>query len=374
MLPDHIDKTLRLIYYDPKSEGGFSSIDKLYATAKLKDPHVSRKDVRNWLASELTYSLHAPTQTNFGRNRCVVEHVDEQWQADLVDMSSVKKSNNNVSFILTVIDMFSKYAFTVPLKNKSSVSLRDAFRRIFSTGRVPTKLQTDKGTEFTNKLLQDYLKENEVHFFTTTNTNIKCAVVERFNRTLKMKMFKYLTAKSTKKYIDVLSSLTDSYNRSKHSTTKMRPIDVDPHDTNDERVVFSNSYGVPSKLDLLRQSIGRPDLFEVGDEVRIALVKKTFNKGYKQQWSKETYRILNSIHRIDKTVYELVDSSRRALRKKFYPEEISKVTVNLSNIERIIRSRMTEGVKQYLVMIKDSDGQRNRWIPEDDVPPALRKV
>ena len=377
MLPDYIDKTLRSIYFDPKSEAGFSSIDKLYAAAKLKDPHVSREDVRNWLASELTYSLHAPSRENFTRNRCVVEHVDEQWQADLVDMSSVKRSNSNYSFILTVIDMFSKYAFTVPLKHKSGLSLKDAFHKIFSSGRVPLKLQTDKGTEFTNKPLQDFLAKYDVHFFTTTNINIKCAVIERFNRTLKTKMFKYLTANSTKRYIDVLQSLTDAYNRSKHRTTKMRPIDVDPHDMDDERIVFSNTYGVPTKLDLLKQSANRVanSKFEIGDEVRIALVKKTFNKGYKQQWSKDTYKVVNCIPRTDKTVYELRSvSSRRVLRKKFYPEEMSKVTINLSKIDRVIRSRTVHGAKQHLIKVKDVHGERNRWVDSDDIPPSLRKV
>ena len=373
MLPDHVDRTLRSLYFNPKSEAGFAGIEKLYNAAKLEDPHVTRNDVRNWLASELTYSLHAPTTTNFQRNRCVVEHVDEQWQADLVDMSSVRRSNSNYAFILTVIDMFSKFAFTVPLKTKSGMSLKMAFAKIFSTGRIPLKLQTDKGTEFTNRILQDFLAENDVHFFTTTNINIKCAVVERFNRTLKTKMFKYLTANSTKRYIDVLQSLTDSYNRSKHRTTKMRPVDVDPHDKQDERIVFSNTYGVSTMRDLLLQNTTRKDLFEKGDEVRIALVKKTFNKGYKQQWSKETYRVVNCIHRIDKTVYELANTSRRVLRKKFYPEEMSKVTINLSHIDRVIRSRTVNGVKQYLVKIIGPQGEYNRWVPEGDVPPTLKK-
>jgi hypothetical protein len=372
MLPDHIDHTLRSIYFDPKSPAGFSSIDKLYAHAKLKDPHVSRANVRDWLASELTYSLHAPSVTNFKRNRCIVQHIDEQWQADLVDMSKFKRHNSNFAFILTVIDMFSKFAFTVPLRNKTGATLRDAFGKIFSKGRKPMKLQTDKGTEFTNKLLQNYLEENHVHYFTTTNINIKCAVVERFNRTLKDRMFKYLTANSTKRYIDVLDSLTDSYNRAKHRTTKMRPIDVE--EPRDEERVFCNTYGVPSMRDLLLQSTKRNEIFEIGDRVRIALVKKAFSKGYKPQWSKDTYKIVNVIHRIDKSVYEIANSSRRVLKKKFYPEELFKVTINLSHIQRVIRSRRLQGAKQYLVKISEPSGQINRWVNEDEVPPALKKV
>lgn len=372
MLPDHINDTLRSIYYNPNNHAGFASIEKLYSEAKLKDTHVSRQDVRNWLASEMTYSLHAPSITNFPRNRCVVQHIDEQWQADLVDMTKFKSKNNNMSFILTVIDMFSKFAFVVPLKNKSGASLRKAFKQIFDKGRKPIKLQTDKGTEFTNKLLQSYLAEEKVHFFTTTNTN---TVVERLNRTIKTKMFKYLTANNTKRYIDVLDSFINAYNRSKHRTTKMRPIDVTPYDAEEEEFVFRNTYGVPTMTDLLQQSSKRKDLFEMGDEVRIALIKKAFTKGYKPQWSKEIYRVVNCIHRIDRNVYEICNKkTRKLLRKKFYPEELSKVTVNLSSIKQVIRSRpskVAEGAKQYLVEL-ESDGEK-KWIPEEDLPPPFKK-
>lgn len=374
MLPDNIDKTLRSIYFNPNSEAGFSSIDKLYDAARLKDPHVTRSDVRDWLASEMTYSLHNPTRNTFARNRCIVGHVDEQWQADLVDMARFSLDNDDYTFILTVIDMFSKYAWTVPVMSKSGPLMKAAFRKIFSEGRLPLKLQTDKGLEFRNRILQDFLKQEHVYFFTTKNSDIKCAVVERFNRTLKTRIFKYLTAKVTKRYIDILPALTASYNRSRHRTTKMRPIDVTPHDMNEERYVFYNTYKAHDMHELQRQNEKRIDQFDVGDEVRIALLKKTFSKGYKQQWSVETYKVVNCIHRPDKTVYEIANANHKLLKKKFYPEELSKVTQNLSKITRVIRTRVKNKLKQYLVEINDHQGERNRWIPENDLPPAFRKV
>lgn len=375
MIPDKIDSVLRKIYYDPKSAAGFASIDKLYKWARLEDPHVTIQDVRDWLASEHTYALHAPSRVRFTRNRCLVEHVDEQWQADLVDMAKYKRWNHGYTFILTVVDMFSKFAFTIPVKTKTGVSLRRAFEKIFNKGRVPLKLQTDKGTEFTNTHLQQYLKSREVEYFTTTNRNIKCALVERFNRTLKTRLFKYMTSKNTKKYIDVLTSFTDSYNASKHRTTKMRPIDVDPDDKQDEKTVFLNTYGVPSLRHLLFREYYRKNEFEPGDEVRIALMKEAFTKGYSPQWSKDTYRIVRCIPRVDKTVYEIKSSgSNHILRKKFYKEELQKVTNNLSHIDKVIRKREKDGITQYLVKFTDDRGSRNRWIHQSELPPSFGKL
>lgn len=375
MIPDKIEKLLRSLYYDPKSEAGYASIEKLYKIARLSDPHITPQDVRDWLASEQTYSLHAPKRQKFTRNRCLVEHVDDQWQADLVDMARFKRFNQGYTFILTVVDMFSKYAFTVPLRNKSGVSLKRAFEKIFDQGRIPLKLQTDKGTEFTNTHLQDYLKSREVEYFTTTNRKIKCALVERFNRTLKTRIFKYMTSKNSSKYIDTLQDFTESYNNSKHRTIKMRPIDVDPDDKQDEKTVFLNTYGVPSMRHLLFKEYYRKSEFEPGDEVRIALMKEAFTKGYAPQWSKETYKVVRCIQRIDRCVYEIKkQGSNHILRKKFYKEELQKITNNLTHIERVIRQRRRNDKTEYLVKFKNDSGEKNRWIEEGEVPLDFRKV
>ena len=117
---------------------------------------------------------------------------NQQWQADLVDMSRLKKVNDGTTFILTVIDMFSKLAWCVPLKNKSAASLVAAFTQLLSNG-APNTLQTDKGTECLNRSLQKLLKEYGVHHFATHNEETKASIVERFNRTLKTRMWRYFT-------------------------------------------------------------------------------------------------------------------------------------------------------------------------------------
>ena len=140
------------------------------------------------------------------RNRVIVTGIDDQWQADLVDVSSLARFNKGYKLLLTCIDVFSKFAWVVPLKNKTGESLLNDFQSILDLGRSAEKLQTDKGTEFLNHNFQSFLKENNIHFF-TTNSELKASVVERFNHTLKTRMWNYFMAKNNRVCIDNLQDI-----------------------------------------------------------------------------------------------------------------------------------------------------------------------
>jgi len=113
----------------------------------------------------------------------------------------------------------------VPLKTKQGKELVKAFQTILASGRKPLKLQTDQGTEFLNRVFQKFLRENKIEFL-TVKFELKASVVERFNRTVKNKMYKYFTAKNTLTYIDVLPQLVRSYNNTYHRSIKMKPSHV----------------------------------------------------------------------------------------------------------------------------------------------------
>ena len=203
-------------YYNvvaPASYGGLS---------KFKPKGYTKKEVREWLQSQDTYTLHKPTRRRFPRRQVVVYGIDHQWQADLVDLGKLASYNKGFKYLLTCIDVLSRYAWIVPLKNKTGKTLKEAFQVIFKSGRQPIRLQTDKGTEFTNRVFQKFLKENDVHFFTTYNEETKASIVERFNRTLKTKMWKYFTHRETIIYIDVLSEMVESYGAPKYRHTTCR--------------------------------------------------------------------------------------------------------------------------------------------------------
>ena len=136
----------------------------------------------------------------FQRRRVQVNGIDEVWAADLIDMQAFSKFNRGVKYILAVIDIFSKYGWLVPLKNKTGKAVANALKEIF-VERRPTKMWVDKGKEFYNKDVQEL-----VELYSTENEEKSC-VVERWNRTMKDKMWKYFTANSTRVYIDVLDKL-----------------------------------------------------------------------------------------------------------------------------------------------------------------------
>ena len=151
---------------------------------------------------------------------------DQQWVADLVEMQKVSRYNNGIRYLLTVIDVLSKYAWVVPLKNKTGKEVVKVFERILKTSqRKPQNLQTDKGKEFYNGLMQQWLKKEGIYHFSTEG-DAKASVVERFNRTLKGRMYRYFTAANTMKYVNVLQDLVNQYNADRDQSRGMAPKDV----------------------------------------------------------------------------------------------------------------------------------------------------
>ena len=146
-------------YFDTKSPVAFTNRLALYREAKKRYPSLTLRQVKTWLQSKDTYTLHKPVHYNFPRNRVIVPGIDDQWQADLVDISSLAHFNKGYKFLLTCIDVFSKFAWVVPLKSKRRISLVSGFQSILDLGQSPEKLQTEKETEFLNCNFKAYLKK-----------------------------------------------------------------------------------------------------------------------------------------------------------------------------------------------------------------------
>jgi hypothetical protein len=353
---------LENIYYTASNPNAFRSVRKLYSAAKQQIPNLKFKNVKDWLSGELTYTLHKQARRNFSREKIFVTQEFEQYQADLVDMVKYYRTNNNYRYILTVIDCFSRFAFAIPVKNKKGESIRDALKIIFKENK-PEKLQTDRGSEFLNEPVQSYLKKEEISFFTAHNTKFKCAIVERFNRTLQSIMYKYFTAKGTTKYIDVLQTLVDSYNNSVHRTLKMSPISVDERNT---AQVFKNIYGVSSPREYIMLKNKIPKL-SVGDKVRKKYELTHMDKGYYPNWTDELYTITKAIKGVTKPMYNIQSYDRTVLPQKLYPEEIQKVKENLYRIESIVRPERRNGVKGFIVKWLNYSSEHNSWVPESEI-------
>lgn len=277
------------MYYNPKT--GFSGINDLVRKSGLK-----KNEVEDFLNQQETYTLHKPARKNFDTRRVFVHYIDQQWQADLVEMIPYEKDNNGFRYLLTVIDCFSKYAWSIPIHYKRGKDIVKAFNKIFKIrsndpdsnirGRKPSKIQTDLGKEFYNKDVQQLFKENNIIHF-STHSNYKASIVERFNRTLKEKMWKYFTnkrisEKQTYKWIDILDDLMYNYNNSYHSSIKMTPVEASKKE---------NLQQVDDNLFSNKKVIVKKPKFKIGDLVRINKYKSIFAKGYLPNYTKEVFVI-----------------------------------------------------------------------------------
>lgn len=338
------------IYQNPLVEGSFGGVDAIFRAVRGKIP---KKEIKKWLEGVDAYTLHKPIRRKFPTNRVIVYAIDQQWQADLVDVSHLRDYNEGYRYILTCIDILSKYAWAIPLRQKRGIDIVKAFEQIM-TLRKPKSLQTDQGKEFKNNVFQKFLKKRGIHFFTTFNET-KASVVERFNRTLKTKMWKYFTSRNTRKYVDVLEQLVTSYNHSFHTSIKRAPTEVN---SENERDVWFTLYGGDDDKPTIYKCV-----FNVGDVVRVSKKKLTFEKGYETNWTEELFVITECVKR-QPSVYRISDLLGDPILGTFYPQELQKVRLKEEyKIEKILKKRMRKKQTEYFVKYKGYPNKFNEWIP-----------
>jgi len=331
-------------YYNPRMPGSFSGAHAL--VRQLKGVKTGR-EVAEWLQTQPTYTLHKPVRKRFRRNVIHVHSVDEQFQADLADVQMLARWNGGVHFLLTCIDVFSKYAWVVPMKNKTAEATRAAFELIFQE-RKPQQLMTDSGREFENHIMYEYMQQQGVRHFFAWNPDIKASVAERFNRTLKGRVWKYLTHTGSQRYIDVLPDIVHSYNNTYHRSIKMTPTEASrPENT---KRVYENLYG--KRIRYIPPSRVRFK-YKLGDFVRISEERDVFRKGYRQGWSREVYRVVKCSPR-DPVVYKLEDLAGEPLIGSFYEAELQKVAEpSAGEVAEVLRNRRNNARGlQYFIKYK----------------------
>ena len=353
-----MEKKLAGIYLDPSHPASFGGLDAVYRAVKEEGKSkISRKQVQDWLSQQDVYTLHKPARRHYKRSRVIVSGIDAQFQADLCDVQSLSRYNKGYKYLLTCLDIFSKYAFVIPLKTKQGQELVKAFQTILSSGRKPSKLQTDQGSEFLNRVFQKFLRDNNIDFF-TVNSGLKASVVERFNRTFKNKMYKYFTYKNTLSYIDALPQLVKSYNNTYHRSIKMKPSQVTKAN---EAKVWETLY-----VDDVHKRVRFK--FQVGDRVRISKAKRLFEKSYLPNFTEEMFTVYKRFAR-QVPVYKLKDDAGEILDGSFYEPELQKIIKNddVYRVEKILRKRKRKGVVEYFVKWKGYPDKFNSWVPESNV-------
>ena len=166
-----------------------------------------------------------PPKKYYVTNKTDVYHIDDTWSLDILDLKDYGPENNrNYRYVLVIIDNFSKFGWTVPLKNKNAQTIKDSFENILiSSKRQPNLIETDRGKEFYNNIFQDFLNKNNIKLY-SRNSSYGAVFAERFNRTIRDLLKRLVFEKGDGNWIDVLPTITKQYNNRVHSSTKLTPI------------------------------------------------------------------------------------------------------------------------------------------------------
>ena len=227
-----------------------------------------------------------PPKKYYPTNKTDVYHIDDIWSLDILDLKDNGPENNKgYRYVLVVIDNFSKFGWTVPLKNKNALTIKDSFENILiSSKRKPNLIETDRGKEFYNNIFQDFLIKNNIKLY-SRNSSYGTVFAERFNRTIRDLLKKIVFERGDANWIDVLPPITKQYNNRIHSSTKLTPIQASLK--KNEGFVYKNLLDKRKKV--------KPK-FQINDIVRTADLKKTFSKRDTTNWSYKLYKITEIIN------------------------------------------------------------------------------
>ena len=250
-----------------------------------------------------------PPKKYYATNKTDVYHIDDIWSLDILDLKDYGPENNRgYRYVLVIIDNFSKFGWTVPLKNKNAQIIKDSFENILiSSKRKPNLIESDRGKEFYNNIFQDFLNKNSIKLY-SRNSSYGAVFAERFNRTIRDLLKKPVFEKGDGKWIDVLSTITKQCINRIHSSTKLTSIQASLK--KNEGFVYKNLLDKRKKV--------KPK-FQINDLVRTADLKKTFSKGDMTNWSYKLYKITEIIN-------DTIPSYRVDNLKERYNESLLKKT------------------------------------------------
>ena len=366
-LSDDDIRYLQNLYYNSESPVGYSNADRIWKYVRLTgDRDLTKKDIERWLSRQETFTLHKPARRKFPRPKVIAFYRNFQWDSDTANMVKFEKNNNGYKYFVVFIDIFTRYLYTVPLKSLQGEEMVEAMKSTFSKARAkPLNMRTDKGSEYKNRYVKKFLKDSEVnHIF--TNFETKANYAERVIKTIKLKLFKYLTYKESENWVSELEKFTKGYNKSFHRSLKMSPLEALDADS---YKVWQNLYQPIHGIDYNNYKKGKYK-YEVGDQVKISYLKGTFDREYSEKWSTEVFRIIERKKNQSIPMYKLKDYDNDIIEGYFYEAELQPAYIDdetVYKVEKIINKRKRKGVKEVLVKWKGWPDKYNSWVKERDL-------
>jgi hypothetical protein len=352
------DEEIKNNYITPGHPTAYSGVNQVH---RFYGGKVSLARIRNILAGVEGYTLHKEFHEK-QRNITYKHFKRYQFQMDLVEVSQFSIKNDGVKYLLNCIDIFTRYAFVRPLKDKTAKTVLNAFQSILQEAvQKPVMIVMDKGTEFMNQQFKQYCDSLGIKLI-NPQVSIHAAFVERFNRTLQMLIYKYMTENETNRYIDVLQDLVKSYNTRKHRMINTSPLQAEKNENNQHLQI-----NLLQQQQLEKIKTQKPKL-KVGDYVRIAKQKGKFSRSYDEQAMQEIYKVKVIDTRKKIPLYRLTDyDGNTELTGGFYEFELTPVITNTFRIEKVIKNRKYKGKKQLFVKWKGFGDEHNSWIDADNV-------
>lgn len=350
---------LPLTYYNPERPASYAGARNLIETFRNKLP---RRKVIDWLESQDAYTKHRPVRRRYFRRTYNVRNVDSVWEGDIIDFRNLRRFNRGIPYLLVVIDCLSKYMWIEPLRDKSSASTAEALEKILLRDRrSPAFFQTDKGREFTGQQVQDLLRKHDIRFRTSRSPDVKASVVERAIRSAKERIWRYLTHRDTKNYIDVLQKIVYAYNHTRHSGTRLIPANVTESDADEAYENLQRRYANRRRKTPARNK------YRVGDYVRVSKAKAVFGKGYKPGFTDELFQIARANHSREPIVYILRDLQGQEIDGIFYSAELSRVnSESVKRVDKVLETRGRGAKKEYHVTWVNRLDNNSSWINSNE--------
>ena len=274
-----MNQLIKDTYYNPSS--GFQSANKLYQ--KLKSHGITLQQIKTFLNKQETQQLHKQPIKIKHYFPIVAKYENEIFQIDLVDVSDISSTNDNYKWLLCAIDVFTRKAYTIAMKNKTSINVVNAMNKIINIAK-PKIINCDQGSEFISKEFKKLMSENNIEIrYVEVNDHHKLGVIDRFVRTLRKLINQYQTAFKTTRYINILDKLINNYNNSYHSGIKGIPNKPDA----DKLTKLNNNKYNKAKLEEIQ--------FDINDNVRFLKNRIMFQKGSTPNLSSTMHKIGNRI-------------------------------------------------------------------------------
>ena len=353
-------------YYSLSGPTTFSGIEKLWRLIR-KDKIVSKFELRRWLKQQDAYTSFVPARRKFKRPKVISPYFGYMFGSDTAYFQHISDSNDGFKYVCVFIDYFTRFAYTFPLKTLTGVEMKQCLELLFKQYK-PERLHTDSGTEYKNRTVSTYLRQNNVKHIVTGSDN-KSAMSEAFIKRLKLNLYRYMFYKNKYRWVDVLEQFTKIYNESIHSAIKMSPKDA----KNAERyVVWKNQFYKPPKRQNRPQKPlkGIPFRFNINDKVKISVAKTKFTREWNEKFTNETFRIKSRKIMDGIPMYLLEDGTGDVIKGFFYEPEMTKVVVpndKLYKIEKVLKQRTRRGRKEQLVKFQGFSNKYNEWIAVKDI-------